>query len=80
MLCASNISLKKCKLIRNFAKIALKEKQINNSIEKKVSKSKTASKQPENFTKPYEDIPGPRGFLGIGTFYHYLPGIGESRK
>lgn len=79
MLCAKN-SLNKCKLIRNFAKIALKEKQINNAIAKKVSKLKTASQQTNDIIKPYEDIPGPKGFLGIGTFYHYLPVIGESNK
>lgn len=79
MLYARN-SLNKCKLIRNYAKIALKEKHINNSIEKNVSKSKTASNQTDELIKPYENIPGPKGFLGIGTFYNYLPVIGELRK
>lgn len=27
--------------------------------------------------KGFEQIPGPNGFLGIGTFYHYFPIIGE---
>lgn len=26
---------------------------------------------------PFDKIPGPRGFLGIGTFYNYFKAFGE---
>ena len=31
--------------------------------------------KPSN-VKPFEDIPGPTGLFGVGTFYKYLPIIG----
>lgn len=29
------------------------------------------------FAKPYQDIPGPRGPLGLGNIYKYLPVVGK---
>lgn len=31
----------------------------------------------ENTIKTFEQIPGPKGIFGIGTFYNYLPIIGK---
>lgn len=30
-----------------------------------------------NFTKPYRDIPGPKGPFGLGNIFKYLPIVGQ---
>lgn len=63
--------------MRNFAKVALKEKQIIDLFDNKVSKLTKSPKSTDELIKSYETIPGPKGILGIGTFYHYFPVIGK---
>ncbi|XP_023301139.2 cytochrome P450 302a1, mitochondrial [Lucilia cuprina] len=41
-----------------------------------LSKTRTYSTKPQ-FAKPYQDIPGPRGPLGLGNIYKYLPLVGQ---
>lgn len=43
----------------------------------KVSQNTRTFCSKHNFAKPYEDIPGPRGPLGLGNLYKYLPVIGD---
>lgn len=63
--------------MRHFANVALKEKETNNCrrAEKK-SKSKLTSDAEIITAKKYNDIPGPKGIFGVGTFYQYFPVIG----
>lgn len=84
----STRSYNKCKNIRCFANVALKEKETtsNRQCPGNQSKSKTipeAAATTTNTTttavkaKRYDDIPGPRGIFGIGTFYQYFPVFGR---
>lgn len=54
-----------CKNARHFVNAAIKENEISNQ-----------SHSPPVVAKKYEDIPGPKGIAGIGTFYQYFPVIG----
>lgn len=69
-------SYNKCKNIRLYANVAIKDREancpaINNTIET------TTNNNSESTAKHFNEIPGPIGLFGVGTFYHYLPGIGK---
>lgn len=42
------------------------------------SRVQTSDTVPQNDAKPFAEIPGPRGPLGMGTLYKYLPVIGDT--
>lgn len=78
MLCSQR-SFNGCKNIRLFANAALKEnaKDENSRCHDNESKVKNIPQSTiVGDVKNYEKIPGPKGFLGIGTFYHYFPIVG----
>ncbi|XP_031640916.1 cytochrome P450 302a1, mitochondrial [Contarinia nasturtii] len=72
---------KKCKNIRHFANVALKEKETSNRCFENEIKASTKTATKTSITnlkaKKYDDIPGPKGIFGIGTFYHYFPVFGK---
>lgn len=77
LLCTSR-SYNKFKNIRLFANVAIEEKEGNNECHNNQLKMRTV---PESIKttieiKKYEEIPGPKGIFGIGTFYHYFPLFG----
>lgn len=51
--------------MRHFVNVAIKENENSNHIMPSPAVAKS-----------YEDIPGPKGAFGIGTFYQYFPVIG----
>lgn len=71
--------------MRHFANVALKEKETtNNRCHENQTKLKTVPDMTKTTTaikaKKYDDIPGPKGIFGIGTFYHYFPVFGMQIK
>lgn len=64
--------------MRLFANAALKEKEPNKKCHNNQMKMRIVPESNEITTnvKKYEQIPGPKGILGIGTFYHYFPIFG----
>lgn len=76
MLCSIN-SFDKCKYIRHFAKVALNEKETNEQCYDKGLNIKNSSASTYTDVKSYDDIPGPKGIFGIGTFYNYFPVFGK---
>lgn len=72
--------------MRHFANVALKEKETTtNRCHENQTKLKTEPNTTTEATttttaikaKKYDDIPGPKGIFGIGTFYHYFPVFGR---
>lgn len=64
--------------MRQFANVALKEKEkaLNSQCFREKLKTKTVPELASIDVKPYDEIPGPRGIFGIGTFYQYFPVFG----
>lgn len=63
--------------MRHFANVALKKKEtIKNQCFANEVKTNTVIEAKTIKAKQYEDIPGPNGIFGIGTFYHYFPVFG----
>lgn len=74
MLCLRR-SYDKCKNIRFYGKIALQEKDVNNRCHGNDLKASSIAESIADVRK-YDEIPGPRGIFGVGTFYHYFPVVG----
>lgn len=64
--------------MRLFANAALNEntKDENNRCHDNEFKMRNIPESIVDDVKKYENIPGPKGIFGIGTFYHYFPVIG----
>lgn len=78
MLCSWR-SYKQCKNIRLFANVALKEEKekVNGCAHESELKLNIAETESNTSVKKYDDIPGPSGIFGLGTFYHYFPIFGK---
>lgn len=76
MLC-SQPSFNKCKNIRLFANVALKENaSVDSRCPGKNVNVKNIAETKNVDVRNYEHLPGPKGIFGIGTFYHYFPIVG----
>lgn len=76
MLCSTRL-YNDCKNIRHIANAALKEKEpISRCVEKERKVKIKIESKVKSVAKKYDDIPGPKGIFGIGTFYQYFPIIG----
>lgn len=68
-----------CKPIRHFANMVIKGKE---SAQQRYNQVVIDDDQASNDEKPvavksFEEIPGPNGIFGIGTFYQYFKSIGN---
>lgn len=67
--------------MRHFANVALKEKEkeLNSQCfgDAELKMKPAASESMTVNVKKYDDIPGPTGIFGIGTFYQYFPIFGK---
>ncbi|XP_055318512.1 cytochrome P450 302a1, mitochondrial [Sitodiplosis mosellana] len=85
----STRSYNKCKNMRHFANVALKENETASNrchetqLKRVTMPGATTTTKTTTTTastvkaKKYDDIPGPKGIFGIGTFYHYFPVFGK---
>lgn len=65
--------------MRHFANVALKEKEKEPNSQcyrENELKMKPILESTSTSAQKYDNIPGPKGIFGIGTFYQYFPVFG----
>lgn len=71
-------SYRKCKNIRLYANVAIKDRETNcPAINNTIETTSINNSELIGHAKHFNQIPGPTGLFGVGTFYHYLPAIGK---
>lgn len=67
--------------MRHFANVALKEKEKEKEPNSQCYRENELKMKPihestSTSAQKYDNIPGPKGIFGIGTFYQYFPVFG----
>lgn len=62
--------------MKRFLKISKRHLDTRRFCCSQQNNSETTTRE-QKFAKSYDDIPGPRGPLGLGNLYKYLPIIGD---